>query len=476
MPNTVDTTQLTEALAQLENSQAWAPGLIDALRELISSGPDEALFQINPITFASSRGWAPDLGIQLFLHATRVGLAQIDWSLRCCGCGELVSNRGGLAQLDHDFYCASCASSSPANLDENVEVSFTVPANIRALRFHEPEALSLEDYFFGFRFSRNIVIRGLDKQLIEFLREQALVLTWLEPGAEQVFELDLAEEGWVVGNPRMMITTIGARTSEVRELTLEYGDHAFDPRPELAPGPVRLTLRNPSDERVRVFSYFTPIVTYFDYLPHLSGRRLLNCSEFRRCLGTEVVRPGTGIPVKDCTLLFTDLRGSTAMYDRIGDSAAFELVTEHFEAMAQIVTRCGGVVVKTMGDAIMASFNNPADGVRAALQILLDIPPMHEADAERQQLQPKVGLHRGPCIVVNQNDMVDYFGQTVNIAARVQGEAAGNELCITEAIWDEVREDQMVADSLREFGALEREVRALKGVSESVPLYRVRVR
>jgi class 3 adenylate cyclase len=467
MPNTVDTAQLTEAFTQLEHAQAWPPGLIDQLRELIRSGTDEALYQINPVQYATERGWDPDLGIALFLQAARAGLMQIDWSLRCCGCGELVSNRGGLAQLDKDFYCDSCARSSASNLDENVEVSFTLEPSIRALRFHSPDSLSLEDYFFRYRFSRDIVIRGLDKSLIDFLREQQLISTWLEPGIDQVFELDVPEEGWVVGHPRIMITTIGAPTSEVRELTLDYHDRAFHPRPELAPGPVRVTLRNSGDERIRVLQYFTPIITYFDYRPFLSGRRLLNNTEFRRCLGTEVVRPGTGIPVKDCTLLFTDLRGSTAMYDLIGDNAAFELVTESFEAMAQIVTRCGGVVVKTMGDAIMASFNHPADGVRAGLQIMLN---------EHGQLQPKVGLHRGPCIVVNQNDMVDYFGQTVNIAARVQGVAAGNELCITEAIWDEVSKDQAAAASLREFGELQRELQQLKGVSEPVALYRVRVR
>ncbi|PRP99970.1 adenylate/guanylate cyclase domain-containing protein [Enhygromyxa salina] len=467
MPPAVDTTQLSEALTQLERAQAWPPGLLDELRDLISSATDEALFQINPVSYATARGRAPELGIALFLHAARAGLMQIDWSLRCCGCGELVSNRGGLAQLDSDFYCDSCARSSAANLDENVEVAFTVAPSVRPLRFHAPDSLSLEDYFYRFRFSRDIVIRGLDKPLVAFLREQALILAWLEPDAELVFELDIPEQGWVVGHPRTMITTIGAPTRERRELTLDYHDRAFHPRPELAPGPVRLTLRNKTAERVRVLKYFTPIVTYFDYLPHLSGRRLLNNPEFRRCLGTEVVRPGTGIPVKDCTLLFTDLRGSTAMYDLIGDNAAFELVTESFEVMAQIVTRCGGVVVKTMGDAIMASFNHPADGVRAGLQIILN---------EHGELQPKVGLHRGPCIVVNQNDMVDYFGQTVNVAARVQGEAAGNELCLTEAVWDDVREDQAVAASLAEFGELQRELRALKGVSEPVPLYRVRVR
>ena len=319
------------------------------------------------------------------------------------------------------------------------------------------------------------MIRDIDRVLVEFIREQTQVLAWLEPGSEQVFELELGEAGWVVGNPRTMITTRGEPTTQVRELQLDYRERAFHPRPEIAPGPVRLTLRNPSAERVRVLLYFTPIVTFFDYLPHLTGHRVLNDPDFRRCLGTDVVRPGTGIPVKDNTLLFTDLRGSTAMYDKIGDSAAFELVSEHFELMAQTITRCGGVVVKTMGDAIMASFTSPTQAVRAALAIIED-NEFGSPDHEEVQLLPKVGIHRGPCIVVNQNDMVDYFGQTVNIAARVQGRAAGNELCLTQAVWDEVREDEPIAARLQRRGALSPEQSVLKGVSEEVTLYRVLVR
>lgn len=472
MTDTVDTLKLDEGLAQLESARAWPEGLIASLRERLVSDDEQAAFQINPFAFAKQLGHDAEDGIQLLLHATRVGLVQIHWSLRCRGCGELVSNRGSLAQLDGEFYCGSCARCSAATLDDHVEVSFTVSPQIRPLRYHEPESLPNDDYFFRYRFSRNIVIRDIDRQLIEFLRDRQLILVWLEPGEPQTFELELPEAGWVVGSPRTMITVAGEPTTEQRELTLDYDGAAFTPRTELAPGPLRLTLRNLSDAPTRVFLYHTPIVTYFDYLPYLDGHRLLNEPEFRRCLGTEVVRPGTGIPIEDNTLLFTDMRGSTAIYDRIGDAAAFELVTEHFEAMARIVTLSGGVVVKTMGDAIMASFNNPRDAVDAGLRIIEDND--YTGPDGEVALLPKVGIHRGSCIVVNQNDMVDYFGQTVNIAARVQSVAGGNELCLSEVCLDD-GEDGALATKLRRHGTFVRELRELKGVSEPVALYRLTI-
>lgn len=471
----VDVSRLDETLSLLAEVGGWPDGVIDRLRRQIVEGEDESLSQINPIRWAGDAGVDEDLGIRLFLHATRVGLMEIHWSLRCRGCGELVANCGALGKLEHDFYCASCARSSPTTLDEHVEVSFSLSPEIRALRFHEPESLSLDDYFYRFRFSRNIMIRELERELIDFLREQKVILTWLEPNDEQVFELELGEPGWVVGNPRTMITVEGEPTTQTRELDLEYHLRSFKPRPTLAPGPVRLRLRNLEAQAVRVFLYFTPIVTYFDYLPHLSGLRLLNDPDFRRCLGTDVVRPGTGIPVNDNTLLFTDLRGSTAMYDKLGDNAAFELVSEHFEIMAKTITRNGGVVVKTMGDAIMASFSSPLPAVRAALAIIEDNERVGSPQGG-PQLLPKVGVHRGSCIVVNQNDMVDYFGQTVNIAARVQGQARGNELCLTQAVWDEIRQDTELTRRLEQGGPLAPEHSELKGVSERVTVYRVLVR
>lgn len=467
----LDSARLRSLTAQLADARSWPEGLVEALATDLREADEAALARINPLAWAAKRGFDPDTVIALFLHATRVGLVDIHWGLRCCGCGEIVANPDGLGQLEHDFYCDACARSRATTLDESVEVGFTVHPQVRSIRFHDPESLALEDYFFKHRFSANILVRDIERPLIDYLREQKLVLTWLEPGASEVFEFEIDEPGWVVGNPRCMITVEGEPTSERRELTLDYQDRAFLPRPTVAPGPLRLRLRNTSDERVRVFSYFTPIVTYFDYLPHLSGNRVLNDPDFRRCLGTQVVRPGTGIPVKDNTLLFTDLRGSTQMYERIGDAAAFALVSEHFESMARTVTRCGGVVVKTMGDAIMASFTRPEDAVRAALAILEQEARGGEDGGER--LSPKLGVHRGPCIVVNQNDMVDYFGQTVNIAARVQGAAGSNELCVTEAVWEKIRDDRQLAAALAGEGGRRRELVELQGVAEPVGVYRV---
>jgi class 3 adenylate cyclase len=134
--------------------------------------------------------------------------------------------------------------------------------------------------------------------------------------------------------------------------------------------------------------------------------------------------------MKSLTLLFTDLKGSTEMYERIGDLRAFDLVRQHFGVLQEIIATRGGAMVKTIGDAIMASFPEAEPALEAAIAMNRDIQKVGKPG----EMQLKIGMHTGPCIAVEQNERLDYFGQTVNIAARVQNVAAANEIAITDPI------------------------------------------
>ena len=183
-----------------------------------------------------------------------------------------------------------------------------------------------------------------------------------------------------------------------------------------------------------------------------------------------MIRATEGIGVQDIALLFTDLQGSTALYDRIGDLNAFALVQRHFERLREVTVGHGGTIIKTIGDAVMAAFLDPADAVRAAVAML------HEIDAFNRDLPGegfilKIGVHRGAAIAVTQNERLDYFGQTVNIAARVQDLAQAEEIYLS----GEVRDAPGVQEILAPF-TVERQVAHLRGVLQEVPVYRVRTR
>ena len=262
------------------------------------------------------------------------------------------------------------------------------------------------------------------------------------------------------------MVTVSDEAAPVRdELVLTFDGRSWEPRPMIGPGTVRLRLRNASDQPVPTLLYFTPDVTYFEYTPFLSGRDVLNNPVFRRHLHTQVVRPGTGLPLSDNSILFVDFVGSTAKYGEVGDAEAFELISSHLDCLGQLVTRLGGAVVKTMGDAVMAAFSRPAAAVSAALQIRAELDRISGA-----RFPIRVGVHRGPCIAVNVGESIDYFGNTVNVASRLEHCARNDEICLSRSVAD----DSDVAAIVGDRGTSE-DVE-LKGIENKVAIVRIAVR
>ena len=165
---------------------------------------------------------------------------------------------------------------------------------------------------------------------------------------------------------------------------------------------------------------------------------------FRDLFASEVVRPGEEISIGSVTLMFTDLRDSTRLYRKIGDASAFGRVREHFDVLEQAIASEGGAIVKTMGDAVMATFQHPVAALRAVWNAQTKIAARGEP-----MLWLKVGLHKGPCIVVNLNDRLDYFGSTVNIAARLPGFSQGGELIFSEAVQEDPEVREFLAETVK---------------------------
>ena len=164
---------------------------------------------------------------------------------------------------------------------------------------------------------------------------------------------------------------------------------------------------------------------------------------FRDLFATEVVRPGEEISIGSVTLMFTDLRDSTRLYRRIGDASAFGRVREHFAVLEQAITAEDGSIVKTMGDSVMAVFRHPVGALRAVWNAQMKI-----AEGGEPMLWLKVGMHKGPCIVVNLNDRLDYFGSTVNITARLPGFSKGGELILSQDFYNDPEVCDYIAKSI----------------------------
>ncbi|MGZ3340250.1 MAG: adenylate/guanylate cyclase domain-containing protein, partial [Reyranella sp.] len=148
------------------------------------------------------------------------------------------------------------------------------------------------------------------------------------------------------------------------------------------------------------------------------------------------------------------------LYERVGDAVAFNMVREHFALLASIVRDHDGAVVKTIGDAVMASFGDPAHAVKAALAM--------QARIADHDLVLKLGVHVGPSVVVTLNDRLDYFGSTVNMAARLQGQSEGGDIVLSRAVAD----DPAVKPLLTAVPAREESV-PLKGFAQPISFVRL---
>ena len=180
-----------------------------------------------------------------------------------------------------------------------------------------------------------------------------------------------------------------------------------------------------------------------------------------------MIRGDEGLGVKDIALLFTDLKGSTALYDRIGDLNAFALVQQHFDRLQEVTVRHNGAIIKTIGDAVMAAFLKPADAVQAALEMRSEIASFNERQPDKALIL-KIGVHKGAAIAVTLNDRLDYFGQTVNIAARVQNLADADEIFVSQDVY----EAKGVRDELAGY-SVESRTAQLRGVQQELPVFRV---
>ena len=165
--------------------------------------------------------------------------------------------------------------------------------------------------------------------------------------------------------------------------------------------------------------------------------------------------------------MFTDLYESTRLYREIGDAPAFGRVQEHFSDLEKAVIAEGGSIVKTMGDAVMASFREPVAALRAVWQAQQAI-----AGYEGQKLHIKIGIHHGPCIVVNLNDRLDYFGSMVNIAARLTEFSKGGEIVLSETVHNDTRVRAWAEENHVE---LEKFDVNIKGFDELVPVWKVKI-
>src|ERR1700738_808389 len=406
--------------------QTADPAVADAILRLINDGEDHELNRINALDFAGRTGLDEERVISGFLHASRLGLFDLTWNVLCPGCGGVLDAHSTLKSLRHDdYHCGLCACGYEASVDEQVEVAFTVSPRVRRIGAHDPNTLPLWEYFKQVFWSSGV---DLNRESFESLTDEVtLDALELPAGEKAVMSLQLPPQFVIVFEPvthsAQFIDVQGEPTKERQQLSLIY-NKAPPPTGSitLRPGPLRLALDNQAGTRV-LPGVFIAADALHELIgkrkPFLTAKRMLSNQTFRDVFKADNLSIDQRLKITSLTFLFTDLKGSTALYERVGDLAAFDLVRAHFHALLEIISSEKGAVVKTIGDAVMATFIRPEHAIVAGLRMRAAMDVLNVERGTRD-LVVKIGIHEGPGLAVMLNERQDYFGQTVNIAARVQ--------------------------------------------------------
>lgn len=202
----------------------------------------------------------------------------------------------------------------------------------------------------------------------------------------------------------------------------------------------------------------------------VKGFEVLTHPVFRAMFGNDTLPLDQSLEIRSATILFSDVTGSTAMYERLGDARAYRLIRDHFSIVFDAIGTNDGVPIKTIGDEVMGVFADEVAAVRAAFEMQDALSASNRNRNDGEELTLKIGVHRGPVIVVTLNNRIDYFGRTVNIAARTQAVSEAGQLSMGEAF---IRAPG-VRDVLRQrVSHVRRTTVAMKGIQQAARVYRV---
>jgi adenylate cyclase len=413
----VDTTRLERIVSELRH-RPLPPELVEALRERVLEGSDDQLVRIRP--FALADAWRADRidVLRLMLYATRTGLFELRWELMCPNCRVPKQEVDSLARLPLQFHCEICGISYGADFDQSVELRFSIHPAVRAA-------------------SDLVYCIGGPLRMPHIAAQQ-----YLRPGEERSLAVAPVERLNLrtVGSTRSLSIVPGQARSRMTQVKVTYAEgrwvapHSLleEDRMELPHG-ADLSLRNQTAGAVLAVledAAWTADAT--------TAAQVTTLPEFRDLFSSEVLAPGQQHAIRHIALVFSDVKGSTRLYEGIGDAAAYGRVNRHFDFIRQAVTRLDGTIVKTLGDGVMCAFQQLDDALEAALIMQEQVSAWCQAERIDPPLVLKLGVHVGPVIAMTANDRLDYFGRTVNLAARLGDQSRGGDVVLLGEVFDTV--------------------------------------
>jgi class 3 adenylate cyclase len=448
----MDKQRLEQGFARLLQQPGVDPVTVKSLASWMEASSILDRLRINPYSVAESQQLAVQPLVSAFLLGTQVDLFDLSWEVHCPRCNMLSERFDSVAHARGQSSCPMCEYSFGVDLSDRMEVTFALNRAIEDLGF-PPVCLP------------PAVLQPVGNlacpngQTVSTIEQLAL-------GQYRYFCPLTLGKG--------VLTVAGEPCDELQsvKLTQLAGKEIVPKTATVRPGRIELVLHN-------IGHPFSGLWVHADVLPadlplsslkrRLTGLEVLHYPIYQQLFGDQVLSARERLQVSSVTVVFTDITGSTRMYEEIGDPLAYNLVRDHFEIIQRVFESCGGRLVKTIGDAVMASFLSNRDALRATDEAHRQLDAYNQQIPVAHQMRLRFGMHRGPAILVSLNGQLDYFGRTVNRAARVQSVARSDELSVSEEVYhDPDFQAQCRSSAWSDF---RKSVEDLRGISGSHRVY-----
>nr|WP_244241685.1 adenylate/guanylate cyclase domain-containing protein [Leptospira jelokensis] len=384
---------------------------IEKVFSWIKQSPDNDLDRIR-IKFVSRHlNLNPDEVLFLFLHGCRLGIFTLSWDIVCPHCRGVRTSLTKLGDMPSKDQCDVCEIDFDTTGVNSIEVTFHIHPSVRIV----------------------------EKQMYcaaEPATKQHILLT-KRVGGRKSFSSNL-----LIGSGVYRLRKKGDKKYRLVESKQTHNQTDILWLPEtneeeikVIPKP-NLVFENDSEEDVTIV-----LEERSEDQNSLRPSEIFDYQEFRDLFSEEAIATNLQLDIGIKTILFTDIVGSTKFYETEGDHGAFLQVREHFIKTNQIIQNFRGVVVKTIGDAVMASFSSPLQALKAAKEMQEWFHP----ENKHTPVRIRISIHTGNCLAVNLNSNIDYFGNTVNYTAKIQSVTNSGEISFSETIF----RDKEIRDYLR---------------------------
>ncbi len=379
--------------------------IINHLVNFIKKADDEDLVRIHPFQLAEYWGEKKYSVLNVFLHAAKLDFLDFNWDVCCPNCKAPKSTIRKLKEIRTSHYCEECDLDFELDFNTNTHMVFTPHPLIRKISnrrysFGEPNA------------NAHIVSQH-----------------YLTMGESKYLDIKLEEGTYLFkSHNHKGHIILHAREDADDTFTLYLTDEDFKGQEvEISTYP-NITIANNSSKKQ------VCIIEKKDWKDEATfASEVGSAHDFRSLFPRETLKEGTNVKASGVTMLFTDLMNSTELYRTEGDEFAIGRVMSHFKIIQQIIAEERGGIVKTIGDSVMAVFREPVSALKAVERIQQIFTG---SSGIGDSFKIKAGIHYGDCTTVNLNDRTDYFGTTVNIAARLVDIAKEKEIIISEAVFD----------------------------------------